>query len=179
MGFDRCVQADCPITVPYGPSASTQNQALAVHMFLFAAVLGKENTYLPACSRLFVIILPTTCCSLAVGKSTHIFINVKSHIVGEKKTTKKQDKQEVLDIPGQSSNYAVLSELCRQNRHQKCFCFFTNVQSLQQQCYHLVSQQPPLSLTVSHGISNDLYLALVSSSCFRDVAGLHIKYNHV
>lgn len=85
MGFDRCVQADCPITVPYGPSASTQNQALAVHMFLFAAVLGKENTYLPACSRLFVIILRTTCCSLAVGKSTHIFINVKSHIVGEKK----------------------------------------------------------------------------------------------
>lgn len=36
------------VTVPYVPSASTQNQTLAVHMHAFACCCSREGKYLPA-----------------------------------------------------------------------------------------------------------------------------------
>lgn len=117
--------------------------------------------------------------SIALSKCNQRFpqCKVKSCTVTTKTPPpKSKDKQGGLHISSQSLNWAVLSGLCRQKWHQKCFCFFSNAQSLQQQCSHLAGQQPPLTLPVLHSYNSKLALALVSSClrCFRNVAGLHI-----
>lgn len=115
MGFTKSLWAHCPMTVPCVLSARTQNQTVAIETHVFVCCCTREGKHLPA-SLFQALHYHTTFCLLAVGKSTHIFINVKSKATwlgGKKKTIKKQDKQGVLHIPDQS-NYTVLSEPCRQ-----------------------------------------------------------------